>query len=113
MSMLGLIPCSCVVSPRSSANASRFPRWAYAYRMEGQARRGMSRWAALQGHRQFHGGSVMRWIGKRIAAPIRIRHRRGTPAEFKGRLPGRSILSTVCMCTRNSVDVQLCSSVAL
>lgn len=34
-----------------------FPRWAYADRLEGQARRGMSRWAALQGHRQFHGGS--------------------------------------------------------
>ena len=33
---------------------------------------------------------VMRWIGKRIAAPIRIRHHDGTPAEFKGRLPGRS-----------------------
>lgn len=37
--------------------AHMFPRWAYADRLEGQARRGMSRWAALQGHRQFHGGS--------------------------------------------------------
>ena len=45
------------LTPLECERLQGFPRWAYADRLEGQARRGMSRWAALQGHRQFHGGS--------------------------------------------------------